>query len=92
LRDTLYALRNTAEPIEIEYGKGYQIQVAAVDDSNDGIGIVGPRSEPSEIVWCGPKPWDLNNDKVCDILDIQIIGLNLGKRMTPELDIKAKAP
>ncbi len=51
LRDTLYELRGDTEPITIEYGKGYQIQVAAVDDSDNANIIVGPRSELSEIVW-----------------------------------------
>ena len=57
LRDTLYELRGATEPIAIEDGKGYQIQVAAVDVN----GTIGPRSEPSEIVWC-----DLNDPPVAD--------------------------
>ena len=95
-KDKLYTLPGAIEPIE--YGKGYQIQVAAVDASNDAIKIVGPRSEPSKIVFCAQNEndlqvrWDLNKDKVCDILDIEIIGSNLGKSPTSELHIKAKTP
>ncbi len=81
-RDRLYTL----DRITVEYGKGYQIQVAAVDDSNDANIIVGPRSEPSNIVWFR-RPWDVNMDGAVDLLDIEIIGSNMGKTSTPELDI-----
>ncbi len=81
-RDRLYTL----DGIIVEYGKGYQIQVAAVDASNDAIKIVGRRSKPSNIVWFR-KPWDVNMDGAVDLLDIEIIGSNLGKSATPELDI-----
>jgi hypothetical protein len=49
----LYTLCDTlaTEPITIEYGKGYRIQVAAVDASDDANIVVGPRSIPSKIVW-----------------------------------------
>lgn len=81
-RDRLYKL----DGIIVEYGKGYQVQVAAVDANNDTIETVGPRSEPSNIVWFR-KPWDVNMDGAVDLLDIEIIGSNLGKIPTPELDI-----
>jgi hypothetical protein len=81
-QDKLYTL----DGVIVEYGKGYQIKVAAVDASSDAIKIVGPRSEPSNIVWFR-KPWDVNMDGAVDLLDVEIIGSNMGKIPTPELDI-----
>jgi hypothetical protein len=44
-------------------------------------------TDESKTVSILTAPWDVNMDKAVDLLDIEIIGSNLGKSATPELDI-----
>jgi len=44
-------------------------------------------ADESKTVSILTAPWDVNMDKVVDLLDIEIIGSNLGKSATPELDV-----
>ena len=51
----------------------------------DALGNIS--TDESETVSILTAPWDVNMDRVVDLLDIEIIGSNLGKSATPELDI-----